>query len=92
MTLESLVPRTRNIALIGHDFKHDLHVLQILKFDLQTSIVGILDIQKIASDILPDNSSTLRVLATSFKRFNVLSISFTLLVTMHTSLYEHYYY
>ena len=59
MTLESLVPRTRNIALIGHDFKHDLHVLQILKFDLQTSIFGILDTQKIASDLLPDNSSTL---------------------------------
>jgi hypothetical protein len=59
-TLESLVPRTRNIALIGHDLKHDLHVLQILKFDLQTSIVGILDTQKIASELLPDNSSTLR--------------------------------
>jgi hypothetical protein len=58
-TLESLVRRTRNIALIGHDFKHDLHILQILKFDLQTSIVGILDTQKIASELLPDNSSTL---------------------------------
>jgi DNA polymerase III alpha subunit (gram-positive type) len=54
-----LVPRTRNIALIGHDFTHDLHVLQILKFDLQTSIVGILDTQKIASELLPENSSTL---------------------------------
>jgi hypothetical protein len=32
------------------------------------------------------------LLATSFKRFTVLSISFILLVTMHTSLYEHCYY
>ena len=57
--LEGLVPRTRDIALIGHDFKHDLHILQLLKFDLHTSIVRILDTQKIALEVLPDNSSTL---------------------------------
>ena len=33
--------------------------LQILEFDLQMSIVGILGTQRIASEHLPDNSSTL---------------------------------
>ncbi len=41
--LDSLVPRTRNIVLVGHNVANDLKVLQLLHFDLHTSIVGILD-------------------------------------------------
>lgn len=50
--LESLVPRTRNTVLIGHDVANDLEVLQLLHFDLHTSIVGILDTGKIVSAVL----------------------------------------
>lgn len=57
--LESLVPRTRNIILVGHDFRHDLQVLQLLDFNLHTSIGGILDTGRIASKILPNISLTL---------------------------------
>ncbi len=50
--LDSLVPRTRNIVLVGHDVVNDLKILQLLHFDLHTSIVGILDTRKIVSTIL----------------------------------------
>ena len=52
--LESLVPRTRNIILVGHDIRNDLQVLQLLDFNLRTSIEGILDLGKIASKLLPN--------------------------------------
>ncbi len=52
-SLESLVPRTRNIILVGHDIRNDLQVLQLLGFNLYTSIGGILDTRRIASKILP---------------------------------------
>ena len=51
--LEALVLRTRKNVLVGHDFRHDLNVLQVLKFDLNTSISGILDTQKIAAEMIP---------------------------------------
>ena len=57
--IESLIQRTRNTVLLGHDFKHDLNVLQYLKFDLHTSIVGILDTERIASEMMPNNPTTL---------------------------------
>ena len=52
--LEPLVPRTRNIILVGHDIRNDLRVLQLLGFDLHTSIGGILDLGRIVSKILPN--------------------------------------
>lgn len=52
--LESLLPRTRNIILVGHEFKNDLQVLQLLDFNLHTSIRGILDVGRIASKIIPN--------------------------------------
>lgn len=58
-TLESLLPRRRNIVLVGHGFWHDLRVLKLLNFDLHTSIVGILDTGKIASKMFPNVSITL---------------------------------
>ena len=59
--LESLIPRTRNIVLGGHDVANDLKVLQHLHFDRHTSIVGILDTGKIVSAVLalPNILSTL---------------------------------
>lgn len=56
--LESLVPRTRNIILVGHDIRNDLQVLQLLDFNLHTSIRGILDVGRIASKIPPNISMT----------------------------------
>jgi DNA polymerase III epsilon subunit-like protein len=58
-TLESLISRSRNIVLIGHDIRNELNVLQVLKFDLHTSIVGILDIQRIALELFQTGPSTL---------------------------------
>ena len=57
--LESLIPRTRNIILVGHDIRNDLHVLQLLDFNLHTSIGGILDLGRIASKLLPNIRLTL---------------------------------
>lgn len=59
--LESFVPRTRNIVLVGHDIANDPKVLQLLHFDRHTSIVGILDTGKIVSAVLtlPNVLSTL---------------------------------
>ena len=50
--MDSLVPRTRNIVLVGHNVVIDLKILQLLHFDRHTSIVGILDTGKIVSTIL----------------------------------------
>ena len=47
--LESLIPRTRNIVLVGHAFWNEWKVLRRFNFDLQTSVVGILDTDQIAS-------------------------------------------
>lgn len=44
---------------MGHDIKNDLQVLQLLDFNLHTSIGGILDVGRIASKILPNNPITL---------------------------------
>lgn len=57
--LESLIPRTRNIVLVGHHVANELRILQHLHFDLHTSIVGILDTKKIVSTMLPNISQTL---------------------------------
>ncbi|CAD6569968.1 MAG: hypothetical protein ASARMPRED_003339 [Alectoria sarmentosa] len=58
-TLESLIPRRRNIVLVGHGFWHDLRILRPLNFDLHISIVGILDTGKMASKMFPNVSITL---------------------------------
>ena len=57
--LESLVLRTRNIILIGHGINNNLKVLQLLNFNLHISIRGILDVRRIASQILPNIPITL---------------------------------
>lgn len=38
---------------MGHDFRHDLQIVQLFDFNLHTSIGGILDVGRIASKILP---------------------------------------
>ena len=44
---------------MGHDIKNDLQVLQLLNFNLHTSIGDILDVGRIASKILPNIPITL---------------------------------
>lgn len=44
---------------MGHDIRNDLQVLQLLDFNLHTSIRGILDVGRIASKIPPNISMTL---------------------------------
>jgi len=51
--LEALALRTRKIVLVGHDLNNELNVLQFLKFDLSTSILGTLDTQRIAAEMIP---------------------------------------
>ncbi|KAL9609445.1 MAG: hypothetical protein Q9167_005800 [Letrouitia subvulpina] len=51
--LEALISRTRNNILVGQDFINDLRILQFLQFNLYSSIVGILDLQKVAAEIMP---------------------------------------
>ena len=58
--IEALISRTRNNVLIGHGFENDLSILRFLKFDLHSSIVGIIDLQKIAAEIMPSVSVRLR--------------------------------
>ena len=65
--LESFIPRTRNIILVGHDIRNDLQVLQLLDFDLHTSIGGILDLGKIASKLLPNIRITLSSILTELR-------------------------
>jgi hypothetical protein len=50
-SIEELVDRTRNIILVGHGFASDLPVLRSIGFDLETSVVGILDTQAMAHTI-----------------------------------------
>ena len=50
-SIEELVDRTRNIILVGHGFSSDLHVLRSIGFDLETSVVGILDTEAMARTI-----------------------------------------
>lgn len=54
--IEALISRARNNVLIGHGFENDLSILRFLKFDLHSSIVGIIDLQKIAAEIMPSVS------------------------------------
>ena len=51
-SIESVIPRSRKLVLVGHDISHDLRALKHLNFDFQTSVVGILDILWIATRAL----------------------------------------
>lgn len=46
--IEALISRERKNILVGHDIRGDLKVLKILNFDLETSIIGICDTQRLA--------------------------------------------
>ncbi|KAH8819950.1 hypothetical protein F5884DRAFT_849235 [Xylogone sp. PMI_703] len=51
-SIEKLVDRTRNIILVGHCLPSDLPVLRALGFDLETSVINILDTEVMAQAIL----------------------------------------
>lgn len=66
-SIESLMPRSRKIVLVGHDVSHDLRVLKHLKFDFQTSVIGIIDTLWLANQVLSTHSRTLKDLLGEFQ-------------------------
>ena len=52
--LEALISRRRNNILVGHGTGRDLKILKHLSFELESSIVDILDTQKLAAQMLPN--------------------------------------
>ncbi|KUJ17302.1 uncharacterized protein LY89DRAFT_570040, partial [Mollisia scopiformis] len=46
--IKKVIPRDRNIILVGHGFSHDVAALQSLGFDFYTSILGHFDTDVIA--------------------------------------------
>jgi len=65
--LESVIPRTKNIILVGHAIRNDMAVLRYLKFDIRTSILGILDTQQIAPEVISASSGSLRDILTELR-------------------------
>jgi hypothetical protein len=49
--LEKLLPRDRNIALVGHDMREDLFILELLGIDLKTLIVARFDTKELAKQV-----------------------------------------
>jgi hypothetical protein len=49
--IESLIPESRQVVLVGHDIRNDLHALRLLNFKFPTSIIGILDTSRIAREL-----------------------------------------
>jgi hypothetical protein len=60
--IDKLVPRDRDIVLVGHGFSGDLDALSSLEFDLETSIIGILDTANITYELEMDHSTLGRLL------------------------------
>lgn len=60
--IKALIPTDRNIILIGHDIRHEIHVLSNLGFNLQG--LQCLDTFRITSQVLPYFSLTLGELLT----------------------------
>jgi hypothetical protein len=89
-SIEALVDRTRKIILVGHGFSSDLPVLQSLGFDLETSVVGIVDTEAVASAFF-GISNGLR-LKNILARLKCLLNDAMLLETMPTLPSMHYYF
>jgi hypothetical protein len=49
--IESLIPQSRNVVLVGHDISNDLHALCLLNFKFPISVVSILDTFRIAREL-----------------------------------------
>ena len=58
--LEALISRQRNNVLVGHAIQNELKILKILNFDLDLSIIGILDTQRLALQTRSDSPGRLR--------------------------------
>ncbi|CAF9938059.1 MAG: hypothetical protein HETSPECPRED_000754 [Heterodermia speciosa] len=65
--LNNSIPRTRKIVLVGHSFMMDLLTLRHLNFDLDTSIVAVLDTQLIAHNIMKCSTISLKALLTKLE-------------------------
>jgi hypothetical protein len=82
-----MVPRSRSIILVGYELARDLLTLRRLKFDLKSSIYGIIDTAWIAKEVFPSFTGALEDL---LNRLNYPLISFTTPEIMLILLYEHY--
>ena len=50
--INSVIPKSRNVILVGHSIKGDLNALKALGFDFEASLVGVLDTCRIAGEVL----------------------------------------
>jgi DNA polymerase III epsilon subunit-like protein len=64
--IESLIPRSRNVVLVGHEIRRKLHAPRLLNFEFPTSVVGILDTCRIFRE-LDVNASSLEYLLEVFQ-------------------------
>ncbi|RYP08624.1 hypothetical protein DL764_001752 [Monosporascus ibericus] len=51
--IESCIPKDRNIVLMGHDIRHDIIVLENLKWTFKTTVIAILDAYRMSGQVLP---------------------------------------
>jgi DNA polymerase III epsilon subunit-like protein len=49
--IESLIPKSRHVVLVGHDIRNDLHAMRSLNFDFPASIISILDTSRITREL-----------------------------------------
>lgn len=64
--IESSIPKSRKLVLVGHEIQSDLRVLRHLGFD-ESSVIGIIDTQKIACEVLSTEPRTLGNFLTEFE-------------------------
>jgi len=66
-SLEQLLDRDRNLVLVGHGIAGDRTLLKVLGFDLETSVVGVLDTEDLAQYTFGGPKLRLRSLLTERK-------------------------
>ena len=66
-SLEQLLDRDRNLVLVGHGIAGDQTLLKVLGFDLETSVVGVLDTEDLAQYAIGGPKLRLRRLLTELK-------------------------
>ncbi len=66
-SLEQLLDRDRNLVLVGYGIAGDRALLEVLGFDLETSVVGVLDTEALAQYTFGGPKLRLRSLLTELK-------------------------
>ena len=57
--INSLIPQSRNIILVGHNILQDLRALKALGFDFEVFPVGVLDTELLVREVIPFWTGTL---------------------------------